>query len=134
MVAFFQLSCVLGRELRSIAVEHDQDRQPEACGIAVTLDHIGIVSLIDIDQNQEIVFRNDSGEFGIGFEQTAQFVAPASPICPKLENEPFVFPFCGLKGIGDLLIAVGRSVVKPGFGAGTRFSSQQQEPPGTEQH
>ncbi len=120
MIAVFQLPCVLSCQLRSIGVEDDQHGETEADGIAVTLDDVGIVTFVPIDQDDDVVFLNDLGKLGVGFEQTAQFVAPASPVGAELQEESFVLRLGSLQGIGNLLFAVGGSVIKLGFGS--RFS------------
>ena len=84
VITLFQLARVLGGQLGSIAIEHDQHWQSKARRRAIAFDNALIMSLVHIDQNNDIVLLHDAGEFSIGFEQTAQFMAPASPVGAEL--------------------------------------------------
>src|SRR5207237_8167442 len=58
-------------------------------------------------------------------EQTAQSVAPASPVRAEFEDDPLTFGLCRLQGLGDLLIAIGRRIVK--LRSAGRFCSQKRK-------
>ena len=125
MVPLFQFPCVLSCQLRSVCVEDDEHRKSETGGIPITLDHILVMALVHVDQDYDVVLLNDLGEFGVGFEQTAQFVAPASPVGAKLEDDPFTLRFSDFEGVGDLLFAIRGRVVKLGFGICGLLSTEQ---------
>ena len=112
MIPLFQLPGVLRRQLFPIAIQHDQDRKPETGGIAVPFHHVGVVTLVHVDQDDDVMFLNYPGNRRVCFEQTAQLMAPSSPVGPKLQEDALVLGLCRLEGGCDLLLPIRARIVE----------------------
>ena len=82
------------------------------CGFSVALYHVVIVTFVDVNENNDVVFFDDPGNGSVRVEQTAQLMAPPSPVGTELENDALVFGGGGLDRNSDLLGAVRLRIVE----------------------
>ena len=84
-------------------------------GISVTFYHVVIVTFVHVNEDDDVVFFDDPGNGSVRVEQTAQLMAPPSPVGSELENDALVFRGGGLDRNFDLLGAVRSRIVKRGL-------------------
>ena len=87
VVAFLKLAGVLRRQLFSVAIKDDENREAKLRGVSVALYHIVIVTFIDVNEDYDVVFFDNPGNGSVRVEQTAQLMAPPSPVGSELEND-----------------------------------------------
>ena len=83
--------------------------------IAVFLNDIRIMPFVHVDEHKDVVLLYGLGYLRVGLEQTAQFMAPPSPIGAELQNQSLLLGFGAFEGPGDLALPVGAGVIELGL-------------------
>ena len=90
LVALLQFPGVLGRELLGVGVQNHDDRQTVLRGVPVLRIDLLVVILIHVNHNDHIIALESGGDAFVRLVERVQFVAPAAPIGPELQENPFL--------------------------------------------
>lgn len=111
MVTFFQQVGIFGRQLLSISVQYDDDRQTEPCRIPIFCIHRAVVAFVYINHHDDKIGLQNIADGRVGFKKRVEFVAPTAPIRAEHQENTLML-FCGcVQRSGNLLGAIGGLVI-----------------------
>ena len=85
MVAFLQFSRILSREVLAASVKDDNEWQTEALFSSIFCNQILVVSVVYINQHNNVVGLQCFTDRLVTLEKLVQLMAPATPIRPELQ-------------------------------------------------